>query len=271
MPCHLELIVPCYNEAARLREAAFLDFVRQQPSTKLLFVDDGSTDETAAIHRRLAAAAPGRISALGLERNRGKAEAVRRGLLEAMGRGPALVGFWDADLATPLAAVDDFLLVAAKHPGVDLMLGSRVLLMGRDIRRKATRHYLGRVFATAASLALDLPVYDTQCGAKIFRVNEATRRVFAAPFRSPWIFDVEILARYLAQPVDDGGAPRRARIYELAVPAWQDVPGSKLRVSDFVRSMFDLVAVWRDRRAGQTAASDGAGTRSEERGARGEG
>jgi len=141
--------------------------------------------------------------------------------------------------------------VAAKYPDIDLVLGSRVLLMGRDIRRRATRHYLGRVFATAASLALSLPVYDTQCGAKVFRVNEAMRRVFAAPFRSPWIFDVEILARYLNLPVDDGGTPRRSRIYELTVPAWYDVPGSKLEASDFVRSMFELVAIWRDRRAGR--------------------
>jgi dolichyl-phosphate beta-glucosyltransferase len=255
MASDLVLIVPCYNEAGRLREAAFLEFVRQHPSVQVLFADDGSVDATAAIHERLAAAAPASISVLRLETNRGKAEAVRRGILEAMDRGPALVGYWDADLSTPLSAVDDFMSVAAKHTGVDLILGSRVLLMGRDIRRKATRHYLGRVFATAASLALSLPVYDTQCGAKVFRVNEATRRLFAAPFRSRWIFDVQILARYLTLPVEDGGPPRRSRIYELTVPAWHDVPGSKLRTGDFARSMFELVTVWRERRAGRTAPS----------------
>lgn len=250
MASELVLIVPCYNEAGRLREATFLEFVRQHPSVQVLFVDDGSVDGTAALHGRLAAAAPASISVLRLEANGGKAEAVRRGILDAMDRGPALVGFWDADLSTPLGAVDDFMNVAAKYPGVDLFLGARVQLMGRDIRRKATRHYLGRVFATAASLALSLPVYDTQCGAKVFRVNGATRRLFAAPFRNRWIFDVEILARYLTLPVEDGGPPRRSRIYELTVPAWHDVPGSKLRTSDFVRSMFELVTIWRDRRAG---------------------
>jgi dolichyl-phosphate beta-glucosyltransferase len=245
----LVLIVPCYNEAGRLREAAFLEFARQRPSVHVLFVDDGSVDGTAALHGRLAATAPASISVLRLETNRGKAEAVRRGILEAMDRGPALVGYWDADLSTPLAAVDDFMNVAAKHPDIDLILGSRVLLMGRDIRRKATRHYLGRVFATAASLALSLPVYDTQCGAKVFRANGATRRLFATPFRSRWVFDVEILARYLTLRVEDAGPPRRSRIYELTVPAWHDVPGSKLRTWDFVRAMFELVTIWRDRRA----------------------
>jgi hypothetical protein len=104
------------------------------------------------------------------------------------------------------------------------------------------------VFATAVSITLDLPVYDTQCGAKIFRVNDATTAVFARPFRSRWIFDVEILARYLDQPVQAGGPARRSRIYELVVPVWHDRPGSKLRWSDFVRAMFDLVGIWRERR-----------------------
>jgi glycosyltransferase involved in cell wall biosynthesis len=218
---------------------------------RLLLVDDGSTDRTFALLGRLAQAAPGAIATIRLDANRGKGEAVRLGLLEAMRGGAPLVGFWDADLATPLAAVDDFLAVAAQRPDLEMILGSRVMLLGRSITRRAWRHYLGRVFATAASLALGLPVYDTQCGAKIFRATAAVARVFAAPFSSRWVFDVEILARYLALPVDDGGPDRRARIYELTVPAWHDVPGSKLRATDFVRSLFELAAIWRDRRAGR--------------------
>jgi glycosyltransferase involved in cell wall biosynthesis len=251
----LILVVPCYNEASRLQTSAFLDFVARHPSVRLLFVDDGSGDGTMAVLERLGQEAPASIRAMRLQTNQGKAEAVRLGMLEAMTGGPALVGFWDADLSTPLTAVADFLNVAAKFPDVDLILGSRVLLMGRDVRRKASRHYLGRVFATAASLALGLPVYDTQCGAKVFRANAALRRVLSAPFRSRWIFDVEVLARYIALPVDDGGTPRRSRIYELTVPAWHDVPGSKLKVWDFVRSIGELAAVSRSRRSARPTGS----------------
>lgn len=246
----LHLVVPCYNEARRLRGEAFLEYARCHAGVRFLFVDDGSSDGTAGVHERLAAELPGAIRAIRLERNQGKAEAVRRGILEAMREAPALVGFWDADLATPLEAIGDFLNVAGQYPDTELILGSRVLLMGRDIRRRALRHYVGRVFATAASLTLGIPVYDTQCGAKIFRGSAAIAAVFAQRFRSPWIFDVEILARYLALP-DEGGPPRRSRIYELAVPAWHDVPGSKLRIPDFVRSMFELAAIARDRRSGR--------------------
>lgn len=119
--------------------------------------------------------------------------------------------------------------------------------MGRDIRRQAWRHYLGRVFATAVSLTLHLPVYDTQCGAKMFRATDTLRGVFERPFLSHWIFDVEVLARYLDTPVAAGEPARQTRIFEVALRTWHHTPGSKLRPSDFVRAFVDLVRIARRR------------------------
>ncbi|HEY3380655.1 MAG TPA: glycosyltransferase [Vicinamibacterales bacterium] len=252
-PPTLVLVVPCYQEAARLRAPAFLDFSASHPNVSLLFVDDGSTDETWAALQRIVSVAPDRIAAIRLESNRGKAEAVRVGTIEAIARRPTLVGFWDADLATPLDAVDDFLAVTATRPDIEIVLGSRVMLMGRTIARTTLRHYLGRVFATAASLSLDLPVYDTQCGAKVFRATDAVAGLFATPFKSTWTFDVELLARYLNTPAEDGRPIRQARIYELTLRTWHDIPRSKLRLADGVRSMIELMAIWRARRAGRAA------------------
>jgi dolichyl-phosphate beta-glucosyltransferase len=243
----LALVVPCYNEAARLDPEAFLHFLTTHPGVRLVMVDDGSVDGTWEVLERMRAAAPAAVTALRQSPNRGKAEAVRAGILAAFAEQPAVVGFFDADLSTPLRAVDDFLAVLRAHPDVEFILGSRVLLMGRDVKRKASRHYLGRVFATAVSHALDLPVYDTQCGAKMLRVNAATATLFATPFRSRWIFDVELIARYLRLPVGPGDPPRRNRLYELVLPAWHDKPGSKLRWYDFVRAMVDLGYIWRER------------------------
>ncbi|MDQ1419024.1 MAG: hypothetical protein QOJ52_986, partial [Acidimicrobiaceae bacterium] len=77
------------------------------------------------------------------------------------------------------------------------MLGSRIARLGSTIERTARRHLLGRVFATAASVALGCQVYDTQCGAKVFRVTPALTVALQRPFRSAWAFDVELQSRLL--------------------------------------------------------------------------
>jgi dolichyl-phosphate beta-glucosyltransferase len=246
-PPELALVVPCYNEAARLDPDAFVHFVATHPGVQLVLVDDGSLDRTGEILERIRAAAPAAVTTLRHSPRRGKAEAVRAGILAGLAQRAALVGFIDADLSTPLRAIDDFLAVLGDRPAVEFVLGSRVMLMGRDIKRKATRHYLGRVFATAVSHALDLPVYDTQCGAKVLRANAATATLFDTPFRSAWIFDVELIARYLRLPVAPGDPARRDRLYELVLPEWHDRPGSKLHWQDFARAVVELGYIWRER------------------------
>jgi len=241
----LALVVPCYNEAARLEPEAFLSFAATHPGVRFVMVDDGSTDGTFEILERMRASAPASVTAMRLDPNRGKGEAVRAGIQSALRAGAPLVGFFDADLSTPLSAIDDFLAVLRTRPQVEFVLGSRVMLLGRAITRKPARHYLGRVFATAASLVLDLPVYDTQCGAKVLRANPATATLFDEPFQSRWIFDVELIARYLRLPTGPGEPARRDRLYELVVPAWHDRPGSKLRWYDFARAVGELGSIWR--------------------------
>lgn len=241
----LVLVVPCFDEEARLDARAFLDFAASRPAARLLFVDDGSTDRTPGILDGIRSEARGAVDVIRLPSNQGKAAAVRAGILEGFRRAPDLIGFWDADLSTPLSVVDDFITLAVKRPEIEIFLGSRVMLMGRDIRREAWRHYIGRAFATGVSVSLDLPVYDTQCGAKVFRASETIAEVFAQPFDSPWIFDVEVLARYLCQPCRPGEPARRDRIYELAVPRWHHVHGSKLRWTDFARAVVELLHIHR--------------------------
>ena len=244
MPTRLQLVIPCYNEAARLDTAAFVRFATARSDVALLFVDDGSTDSTAQVLAGLAEKCAGRADTLLLPRNGGKARAVQRGIVAAIEKQPQLVGYWDADLATPLDAIDEFIEVLETRPDIDIVMGSRVKLLGRRIDRHAYRHYAGRLFATAASLALGLGVYDTQCGAKIFRVNPSIQRVFATPFVSKWVFDVEVLARY----ADVVGTERAASsIYELPLTAWTDVPGSKVKMRHALRALWDIARIWRGR------------------------
>jgi dolichyl-phosphate beta-glucosyltransferase len=233
------LVVPCFNEATRLDVKALCAWVDSVEGHRLILVDDGSTDATRDRLHALRASAPGRVEVLELPHNVGKAEAVRRALRSH----GALVGYWDADLATPLDEVEGFVAVFARLPMCDLVLGSRVKLLGRRIERRPVRHYLGRVFATLASMVLRLPVYDTQCGAKMFRVNERTRPLFESPFLSRWVFDVEVLARYMG--VVGRIDPAEKRVVEYPLRAWRDVAGSKVRAVHFLTAIGDLVRISR--------------------------
>src|SRR5689334_7890709 len=98
------IVVPCHNESRRLQPAVFRQFVAAHSNIQFLFVNDGSRDNTLAILQAFAASDPSHFQVLDLQPNRGKAEAVRQGILQAARKSPDYVGFWDADLATPLDA-----------------------------------------------------------------------------------------------------------------------------------------------------------------------
>ena len=233
---HVVIVVPCYNEEHRLDLDQFRRFSVQGHRLDFCFVNDGSSDGTLRLLQTMRDEDPDRFPVVSLERNSGKAEAVRRGILAMLERGADSIGFWDADLATPLSELPSFLEVFA-DPQIQMVFGARVRLLGRQISRNPSRHYFGRVGATLISQTLGLAVYDTQCGAKLFRASDDLREVFARPFLSRWIFDVEIIARF----VERWGRDRVARsIYELPIKVWHDVRGSKVRSHDFLRALGDL-------------------------------
>ncbi len=239
------VVIPCYNEAARLRVEAFATFLEdpQNAAIDLLFVNDGSRDATLVVLESIRSRFPLRTAILDQPANRGKAEAVRAGMLHALAQhGCSITGFWDADLATPLTQIHDLAAVLALYPHLTMVFGARVRLLGRDIHRQPLRHYLGRIFATAASKVLRLPIYDTQCGAKLFRATPELRAVLLEPFQSRWIFDVELLARFMAL---HRASPNRMRtlIYEYPLPKWRDIAGSKVTPLDFFRAFGELVHI----------------------------
>jgi len=237
------IVVPCYNEAQRLPSEMLATFTMPERHLRFLLVNDGSTDGTIAVLEDLARRAPETIEVLDLVSNQGKAEAVRQGVMHAFQSKPDYIGFWDADLATPLDEIAGFCDILDTRPDIQMVLGARVKLMGRAIERKAYRHYFGRVFATAASLVLNLPIYDTQCGAKLFRGTETTCEVFETPFLSRWVFDVEIIARYKTRMGKRGRSIVPA-IYERPLHQWRDIGASKVHAGDAAQAYVDLAKIF---------------------------
>jgi glycosyltransferase involved in cell wall biosynthesis len=239
------LVVPCYNEAQRLDIDTFAGFASANPDVAFLFVDDGSTDDTHSVVAKLLDRSPTQFQLKRLPTNSGKAAAVRAGLLDALEQTASVVGYWDADLATPLEELEGMRQILTERPGVHIVTGARVNLLGRSVRRNLLRHWLGRVFATIASGVLRLPIYDTQCGAKLFRVQPWTPDLFADPFRTSWVFDVEILARVVSQPIVAVAGDPRSIICEYPLTTWSETEGSKLRTRDAFRAVLDLWKIYR--------------------------
>ena len=237
------IVVPCYNEELRLDRAAFERFLDDEGRyLRMIFVDDGSRDKTLEVLNGIRSGREDRVTVLANPSNRGKAESVRLGVCHAFAEGFEFAGFWDADLATPLEVIPEFSAILETRTDLHMVFGSRVKLLGRHVERKASRHYIGRVFATCVSIILRIPIYDSQCGAKIFRSNELTRAAFGEPFFSRWVFDVEILARYQRGCSSVEEAARR--IYEFPLMRWADIGGSKLKGKDFVAAAGDLVRIF---------------------------
>ena len=214
------IIVPCYNVEKRLPTDVFSDFMKKHREIAFLFVNDGSSDKTGEVLRKLCLEHPN-----------------AEGMLQALVSKAPFIGFWDADLATPLEELPR-MLASAKDSTL-YVSGCRLLRLGTRIRRNPFRHYIGRVFATAASLYLDLPVYDTQCGAKIYAADVVSA-VFRKPFVSEWCFDVEILRRMTRlygreRIIADG--------LEFPLSCWEDKSGSKIRLWRVMKDLFRLLSL----------------------------
>lgn len=196
-----------------------------------MFVNDGSSDATELVIASLIRD-HANAHTLTLSRNSGKAEAVRQGVLWALETAdPDCVGYLDADLSTPVREFARLVSRLDQQSELEIVMGSRIQRLGVRIRRNPLRHYLGRVAATAISLVLRLAVYDTQCGAKLFRSSLATG-IFSQPFQSRWLFDVELLARSRNRLGPD---LLEKVVLEEPLCEWLEKAGSKIRVRDLLR------------------------------------
>ena len=238
------IVIPCYNEAKRIELHHFYDFIEREELFDFCFVNDGSRDNTAEVLREATRQHPGRLLLVDNADNRGKAEAVRSGVLHVASlQHYDTIGFLDADLATPLEELYLLAGVMNQHPEAIMTIGCRLKRLGATVQRKAYRHYMGRVFATVVSVLYNLPVYDTQCGAKLFKATIITT-AFGTPFFSPWFFDVEMLLRIQKHYPDYTG-----RVHEVPLNTWIEKGDSRIKFSHLLKLPKELYVIYRHYRS----------------------
>jgi glycosyltransferase involved in cell wall biosynthesis len=237
----LVIIIPCFNEAERITVSKFVSFLQEQPSVMIVFANDGSTDKTAEILNEIRNIDPGRVFIHNLEKNKGKAEAIREGVMFCISKNlrPERIAYLDADGSTSL---EECCSISQNVNNIIVFaFGSRILKIDNNITRKFYRHLVGRVLATLISAQLRIHVYDTQCGCKVFDA-ELAEKLFQEQFISKWLFDVEIFHRLIRI---HGTEKMKDICMEIPLKNWIDTADSRVRFSYFFRIWIDLLMIKR--------------------------
>lgn len=227
-------IIPCYNESSKLDAEKFINFLENFPDVHLLFVDDGSTDQTFEKIKKFQTEG---ISILRLEENVGKGEAIRSAILKE-GTNYEMIGYLDADLSTTLDEMMRLRNILESNTELTMVFGSRLSHSTNTIIRRRRRHLSGRIIASIINLILRLEIYDTQCGAKIFRKEFS--EYFEERFISRWLFDVEVMARYKQK---NGVENSKSCLKEVYVEKWEDRGDSKIKFKDILKLPVELLKI----------------------------
>lgn len=231
------LIIPCFNEQQRLNTDAFASFIAKAPTFDLFFVNDGSFDKTGFLLDELSGKHKDRIFVIHKIKNEGKASAIRDAVLQIhnLHNRYDYTGYTDADLSTSL---DQCKILADEiaEKKADCVFGSRIKKFGSQIERSLFRHLCGRLITTIIDTRFRLGIYDTQCGAKFFS-SELLASVCKEPFKSKWLFDVEIFLRLFRQ--------KKEGIFETPLQSWKDSGNSKLNWLDFPQIVKELYLLFK--------------------------
>ncbi len=234
----LVVVIPCYNEADRLNVTAFQNFTKEHPSTLLCFVNDGSSDNTEEVLHKIKDTNTTTVEIVSLKKNQGKAVAVWSGISYCQAKFKyKKIAYLDADLSTSLE--ECFTISEEINENIHFAFGSRIAKIDNYIDRKFYRFIIGRIIATLISRQLDLMVYDTQCGCKVFD-NETSKLVFSEKFISTWLFDVEVFHRLTSIY----GKDKMSVISrEIPLKKWVDTDGSKVQFTYFFKMWYELFRI----------------------------
>jgi len=245
------MVVPCFNEANRFNADYWKAIIQDTKNVKWVFVNDGSTDNTNEV--LLPVINLDNVTIINLKNNKGKAEAIRIGML-SLNESKDIsglkifsgIGFIDSDGAfkkSDIISIIEFFIetlsVNNHVKEVDAVISSRIKLSGHDIERNPLRHYLSRILMTFLCFRWEQAPYDTQCGFKIFYNSAFMGRALQEHFNSRWFFDIEILMRLQILKKE------YLRILEQPLMYWHEVDGSRIKISNYINILKEVVQVKR--------------------------
>ncbi|MBL4746620.1 MAG: glycosyltransferase [Flavobacteriaceae bacterium] len=234
----LVIVIPCYNEAERIQSKKIISFLNAHTSVKICFVDDGSTDDTLEVLYQLQRELPSQVKVINQKINKGKANTVRNGVLTCYEDEKfEKIAYLDADLSTSLD--ECYTLSKLVKNDTLLIFGSRKTSETNHIERKQYRFIIGRIIAFLIAAQLQLKIYDTQCGCKIFD-QRIIPFIFKEKFMSRWLFDVEIFHRFNGLYKFNKVA---VHFKEVPLNSWADTEDSRVPFSYALKLWYDLIRI----------------------------
>ncbi len=233
------IIIPCFNEFKRIDKTRYINFLKANKNCTIVFSEDGSTDGTLKVLKEIQNASKDNVHIHVLDRNKGKAEAIREAVLYSYENKINFnkLAYIDADLSVSL---EECLSISKEVTNdVFFAFGSRILKIDTYIKKRKFRHYSGRFIATIIATVLKVPIYDTQCGCKIFSRSLASQ-VFQERFISKWLFDVEIFFRII-HLYSIKELQNKSR--EIPLKSWIDNDESKVKITYFFKMWYDIYAI----------------------------
>lgn len=225
------IVLPCYKEHDRL--PGYLQDLKKQLTglaVELIIVDDGSPAESFNLLKsKIAGLLNAFVKLERYENNQGKGFAIAYGIGLAKGR---IVGFVDSDGAIPAHEVRNALDYYIKNDQYDMLVFSRIKMLGKSVERSFMRHLSGRIFVTIISLLFGIPVYDSQCGFKLFK-KEIYELLKCKITDTRWVWDTQLLILFYIN---------NRQIKEIPID-WKDIAGSKVKIiQDSARMLFKMLS-----------------------------
>lgn len=235
------IVIPAYNESDKITSSLtqVVNFMRSYATSfEIIVVDDGSSDNTAALVETYSKTNP-EVKII-RNKHKGKGPTVWTGIMAAQGD---LVYMCDADLSAPISELKKLAFWITEHE-YDIVIASREGAGAVRIKEPFYRHFIGRGFNILVQLFALPGIKDTQCGFKLFK-KDVAKNIFkmlhiygqdAAEIKDAYMgaFDVEVL--YLAKK-------KKYKIKELPV-VWTHVPTNRLNtIRDSFKMLKDVLAV----------------------------
>lgn len=225
------VVIPYFNELKRFPLDLFIKHTKEMSNTAFVLVDDGSTDgltpmivELLKIHRL------DNVTIIVQKQNLGKASSLHTGFTFSLSMHCSEIGFLDADFSTSIEELVQLFDIMS-FTDSDAVIRTRQSASDNTVESELYRLIAGKIFAAFVRLYFRINLLDTQCGAKVFKVNKTLLNSLQQPIINPWLYDLQLILPIIYS---------KGLVTEVRLKKWINGPESKFNTHKGLHALFKL-------------------------------